>query len=739
MTKGIAQDLKGRRQTAWQRHIDPPESSLLRDLPFMLQGISTSNFIFTSPTTLKLPATLPGSMIALLHTLAEPGLLYQGLAKFQESSDGGLVAQSLRSAISAELRSYLALVASLEGQIRRASTSLSGDQSHVQAGRSAVTLKRCVVWTRDATMGLRLMTLIVEEARSRKGGQLISLIHSFASTHGDPFVGSFAERLLAHVTRPFYDMLRMWIYDGELSDPFLEFFVCENEAINDETTGRGAVSEWENKYQLNNYMIPTIMTEDFANKVFLIGKSLNFIRHGCGDSAWVESYSKDTSKELVYGDTATLETSIDAAYKTTMARLLHLMNSKFKLNEHLHALKKYILLGQGDFVALLIESLSTNLDRPANTQFRHMLTAQLEHAIRNSNAQHDSNDVINRLDARMLNHSHGDIGWDVFTLEYKVDAPVDVIVTASGSRDYLKIFNFLWRVKRVEHALNVTWRRCITGARGVLRDVDDELGKDWKTARCAIAEMIHFVVQLQYYILFEVIEASWEQLQKAISKPDCTLDDVIMAHAKYLKSITRKGLLGRGHMEFTSQLHELLKTMLSYKDAVDGLYAHSNTEAAKRQQRSARIESRTAQGKWGVTEKDDDDVDFDRKRDGPRSRDADSPMPPPLLGVGGGDDDASILTVLRQRLRELSNDFRAKVCIFLGDLAYQPDTDLRFLGVTMNWNDTYKITRRSKRRVEASSLADSSLLGADQRKATAAEKTPGVAATQKETRGERKR
>src|SRR5437762_5757880 len=57
------------------------------------------------------------------------------------------------------------------------------------------------------------------------------------------------------------------------------------------------------------------ITKDFAKKVFLIGKSLNFIRYGCGDSAWVEGYSKAASKELRYGDTATLEASIDEAYK----------------------------------------------------------------------------------------------------------------------------------------------------------------------------------------------------------------------------------------------------------------------------------------------------------------------------------------------------------------------------------------------------------------------------------------
>ncbi|MCS4559057.1 Spc97/Spc98 family protein, partial [Shewanella sp. C32] len=77
-------------------------------------------------------------------------------------------------------------------------------------------------------------------------------------------------------------------------------------------------------------------------------------------------------------------------------------DTKFKLFDHLRALKKYLLLGQGDFIALLMESLASNLDRPANSQYRHTLTAQLEHAIRASNAQYDDPDVLRRLDARML-------------------------------------------------------------------------------------------------------------------------------------------------------------------------------------------------------------------------------------------------------------------------------------------------------------------------------------------------
>ncbi|KAL3475058.1 Spc98 family-domain-containing protein [Aspergillus californicus] len=691
------------------RPIHPIESGLLRDLPFNLQGLSSTDLQFMSASTLKLPSGLPLPMVSLLNTLAEPCLLYRGLSTFVDGSGGGLISQSLRAALSNELRSYLGLVATLEGEIRRAMAA----PEESNGPKTGVTLKRCVVWTRDATMALRLMSMIVEKARNTKGGQLISLIHGFSTSHGDPFVCNFAEKLLTHVTRPFYDMLRLWIYDGELSDPYKEFFVVEPEFRTSTDPRRIATSVWEDKYKLEDDMVPSIITQDFANKVFLIGKSLNFIRYGCGDSGWVEAYSKEASKELRYGDTASLETSIDEAYKTTMARLIHLMNDKFKLFDHLHALKKYLLLGQGDFIALLMESLASNLDRPANSQYRHTLTAQLEHAIRASNAQYDPPDVLRRLDARMLELSHGEIGWDCFTLEYKIDAPVDVVITPWGSTQYLKVFNFLWRVKRVEFSLGSTWRRCMTGARGVLGSVDDKVGSDWKRARCVIAEMIHFVCQLQYYILFEVIESSWDQLQASVSKPGCTLDDLIEAHTKYLSSITHKGLLGSSTASKTSstnkdegflaQLHQILKIMLAYKDAVDGLYSFSVAEFTRRQELSAKVETRTAQGQWGVSERDL----LSSRRGAPSASSSfsynpnipntdDEVVTPSSLANHDLSADDHMLPSLRTRLSDLLVEFRSRLNVLLGDLAYQPDVDMRFLGVVMNFNEVYEPVRRRR-------------------------------------------
>ncbi|KYK60683.1 hypothetical protein DCS_01821 [Drechmeria coniospora] len=652
--------------------LDPPETALLRDLPFTLQGLSSTTLPFSDDDTLALPPTLPLPLVSILHTLAEPSLLYKRLDAFCQSPGHGLLGQSLRFAMGTELRSYLGLIATLEAQIRRALASLDENAPRRGIGKLGVTLKRCVVWTREATMGLRLMSLIAEESKSKEGGKLISLIHSFSSSHGDPVVAAFAERLLASFTHPFYDILRQWIYDGELVDPYREFFVREQGAAADGGRKKGAANIWEDKYEIDDDGIPSIMTHDFAQKVFLIGKSLNFIRNSCGDSLWVEDYAKAASKELRYGDTATLEAWIDEAYKTTMRRLMDLMANKFHLFQHLEALKSYILLGQGDFIALLMESLAANLDRPAGAQYRHTLTAQLEHAIRGSNAQYDSAEVLRRLDARMLQLSHGDIGWDCFTLEYKIDAPVDVVVTEWGNRQYLKVFNFLWRIKRVEFAMLSTWRRCMTGSRGVLQTSDPAVTQTWKSTRGTLAEMMHFVGQLQYYILFEVIESSWGALEERIRKDDCTLDDLIRAHERYLDDITHKGLLGakrRLHGEdeddrssYLAQLSDILRFMLHYRDAVDGLYSWSVSDFTRRQEADVRI----------ATRQDADD------------------------GHGHGVV-ASEFPALQDRLRQLGQSFRARMQILLGDLAYQPDVDMRFLGVAMNFNDVYQPARRKSK------------------------------------------
>jgi gamma-tubulin complex component 3 len=60
---------------------------------------------------------------------------------------------------------------------------------------------------------------------------------------------------------------------------------------------------------------------------------------------------------LKYSDIAGLERSIDKAYQIASQRLFDVFFDKFKLLDHLKALKNYLLLGHGDFADQLMEIL----------------------------------------------------------------------------------------------------------------------------------------------------------------------------------------------------------------------------------------------------------------------------------------------------------------------------------------------------------------------------------------------
>ncbi|THH32722.1 hypothetical protein EUX98_g1471 [Antrodiella citrinella] len=333
----------------------------------------------------------------------------------------------------------------------------------------------------------------------------------------------------------------------------------------------GGLKLWEEKYRFQKDMLPLFVGEAFGRKIFSTGKSLNFVRYNCQDSDWVVTREKlnDTGGNLKYSDIAGLERSIDAAYSIASRRLFDIFFEKHGLLDHLLALKNYLLLGHGDFIDQLMDTLSPSLARPANTLYRHNLTATLEAAIRSSSAQNDPPDVLRRIDARMLEYSQGEIGWDVFTLEYKVDAPVDTVLDPEAMVKYLKLFNHLWKIKRIESTLSQGWMRIAGGARTFLRV--PELNFEWHQVRIVMAEMIHFIRQMEAYCQLEVIECSWKVLLEFVQKKEGDLDALIQAHRQFLDRMVKKVLLlstksGREE-NILNQVKEVFSIILQFREA----------------------------------------------------------------------------------------------------------------------------------------------------------------------------
>lgn len=61
---------------------------------------------------------------------------------------------------------------------------------------------------------------------------------------------------------------------------------------------------------------------------------------------------------LQYSDIAALERSIDDAFMIANQRLFDVFIDKFKLMDHVKAIKMFLLLGQGDFIEQLMDTLA---------------------------------------------------------------------------------------------------------------------------------------------------------------------------------------------------------------------------------------------------------------------------------------------------------------------------------------------------------------------------------------------
>lgn len=109
---------------------------------------------------------------------------------------------------------------------------------------------------------------------------------------------------------------------------------------------------------------------------------------------------------------------------------------------------------------------------------------------------------------KLLEASTGDFGWNIFSLDYIVDAPISTILTKPIMEKYLRIFNHLFRVKRIDHILHSLWSSNMENKQALFRfpDIRAEVHK------CDMLrnEMIHFVSNVHNYIMVEVLEAQWK-------------------------------------------------------------------------------------------------------------------------------------------------------------------------------------------------------------------------------------
>jgi gamma-tubulin complex component 3 len=227
---------------------------------------------------------------------------------------------------------------------------------------------------------------------------------------------------------------------------------------------------------------------------------------------------------------------------------------KYKLLDHFNALRRYLLLGQGDFIRHLMDLMEEELNKPAHNLLFHNLQRLLDKAIAETNAQYDPTYILSCLDVQLLTTSPNDIGWDVFSLDYRMDGPLKTIFNFDCLARSLRIFNFLWRVKRMEYTTCATWKSHKADMEK-FRTMP-EIYEIVHQSQITSSEMLRLVQNINFYIMFEVLEVSWKDLCERLNEAK-DMDAVIAANEHFLDTIWVQLLLDSKSVDIAKEMRSI--------------------------------------------------------------------------------------------------------------------------------------------------------------------------------------
>lgn len=232
---------------------------------------------------------------------------------------------------------------------------------------------------------------------------------------------------------------------------------------------------------------------------------------------------------------------------------------------------------------------------------------------------------------------------------------------------YKILFKPLWRTKHIEFVLSSKiWKNQICNAK-YLRLMQKELKPIVNRLNLYTAEMIHFINQMQYYILFEVLECSWANFMKR-AHAATALDDILEAHHDFLEAVRVGTFLGDNSSSgsLTANLDDVYSSVIKLETWQDHFYKFCNKEMDARKKYDKNIVLSEKRGDYGVTaerrmERDEELKQFEHN-----------------------------LYAAQKDLDTIGSNYEASVRQFLLMLASTNDLNLQLFGIRLDFNDYYK-------------------------------------------------
>ncbi|XP_068159577.1 gamma-tubulin complex component 3 [Drosophila tropicalis] len=638
----------------------------------------------------------------MLVRLSELGYYHDRVVKFSTISTGfnamGCMGQAFIALLKEELTQFHGQVAQLHDQLHsvRRKQMIAYMNHQVQDYRQQkgeLTLMKLLTWQMEPLHRMQWLTKIADACQMKKGGELASVVYNYLD-NGNPMVNRLAHELLTAICGPLVRMISKWMLEGGISDPCGEFFVESLDEV-------GADRLWHDKFRLRLHMLPKFIPIELAHKILKTGKGINFLREVCEMDEMVKGREKlkkiiDNQVSDIFScvQDSSWHAAIETSYQQTSKHVLDIMLGPHKLLDHLHGMRRYLLLGQGDFVNILIENMKEELERLGTEIYAHDLSAMLDAALRCTNAQYDDPEILNHLDVVVQTPYPGDYGWDIISLQYTVEGPLATMLEPTMPT-YKALFKPLWRMKHMEFLLSMKiWKEQMANAKA-LRSMHDEIGKACYRLHLFTSETMHFVHQIQYYVLFEVIECNWVELQKRMQQATA-LDDILEAHEKFLSAIT-VGCFVNTMTDMERHLDTVYDNIICLESWQSSFYRECFKELEAREKVRKRVAESELTGGYGLTTEQKIERDHELKMFEQR-----------------------VISACRN-LDEIATAYEKAVSGFLLALNSDNDPNLQLFGTRLDFNEYYKkrdtslskpLTFEHKRMSNLFSINSKSFIGA---------------------------
>ncbi|KAJ8393348.1 hypothetical protein AAFF_G00060700 [Aldrovandia affinis] len=236
------------------------------------------------------------------------------------------------------------------------------------------------------------------------------------------------------------------------------------------------------------------------------------------------------------------------------------------VERHFEALRHFLLMEDGEFAQslsdLLFEKLGSG-QTPGELLTPLVLNSILSKALQYS-LHGDSTLAANFTFAlRFLPETFHPLAPDALhclELRYKVDWPLNIIITDSCMNKYNRLFSFLLQLKHMVWTLRDVWfhlkrAALVKGAGGSVQFRQLQLYRH---------EMQHFVKVIQGYIANQILQVCWREFTHKLSSAN-DLDAIHHTHADYLNRAIFRGLLTDKAASVMNIIHSIFSLILKFR------------------------------------------------------------------------------------------------------------------------------------------------------------------------------